>query len=74
MKTLSVIFGILAILISDVMCAFVAYLYCAMQLGAKYAGYSCPASAAFVFAVPFSIGIVICLVLAVVFKRTAAKR
>ena len=43
MKKLSTIFAVLAILLSDVMCAVVAYNYCALEWGGKYGitlGYS----------------------------------
>lgn len=73
MKVLSKVFGILAILLSDIMCAVVAYNYCELVWGGKYAGYSAPASIAFLLAIPYLIGIVICVVLAVVFKKRAEK-
>lgn len=73
MKVLSKVFGILAILLSDIMCAVVAYNYCELVWGGKYAGYSAPASTAFLLAIPYLIGIVICVVLAVVFKKRAEK-
>lgn len=71
MKQLSILFGILAILLSDIMCAVVAYNYCDMLWGSQYAGYSAPASTAFVYAIPFVIGIIVCVVLAIVFRRKA---
>jgi len=73
MKVLSKVFGILAILLSDIMCAVVAYNYCELVWGGKYAGYSAPASTAFLLAIPYLIGIVICVVLAVVFKKRVEK-
>ena len=39
MKKISNIFIALAVILSNVMCAVVAYNYCAMQWGAKYAVY-----------------------------------
>ncbi len=71
MKTLSTVFWILAVLLSDVMCAVVAYNYCDMVWGIKYAGYSAPASVAFLTAIPFVIAIVVCIVLALFFKKKA---
>ena len=71
MKKLSIIFGVLAVLLSDIMCAVVAYNYCDLLLGTQYAGYSAPASTAFVYAIPFVIGIIVCVVLAIVFRRKA---
>ena len=39
----SYLFAALAVLLSNVMCAVVAYDHCAMQWGERYAGYSVPA-------------------------------
>ncbi len=64
MKKISVFLIILAIVLSDAMCAVVAYNYCDLLWGGKYAGYSAPASTAYIYAIPFIIGIIICLVLA----------
>ena len=69
MKKLMIVFQIMAVILSDVMCAAVAYSYCDMLWGIRYAGYSAPASVAFLLAVPFIIGILILLVLAEVFRR-----
>lgn len=69
MKALSTVFWILAVLLSDVMCAVVAYNYCDMKWGIKYAAYSAPASVAFLTAIPFALAIAICVVLALVFKK-----
>lgn len=71
MKTLSTVFWILAVLLSDVMCAVVAYNYCDMVWGIKYAGYSAPASTAFLTAIPFAIAIAVCIVLALFFRKKA---
>ena len=46
------VFAGLAVLLSDVMCAAVAYNYCDMQWGIRYFCYSAPASVAFLLAVP----------------------
>lgn len=69
MKTLSVTFALLAILLSDIMCAVVAYSYCTLLWGGRYAAYSAPANTAFLLAIPYMIGIIICSSLAVVFKQ-----
>ena len=71
MKKLYIIFGVLAVLLSNIMCAVVAYNYCDLLWGGQYAGYSAPASTAFVYAIPFVIGIIVCVVLAIVFRRKA---
>ena len=69
MKKLSNIFIALAIILSNVMCAVVAYNYCAMQWGARYAMYSAPARVAFLYAIPFGIGIAVCVAVAVVLRK-----
>ena len=71
MKILSNLFGLLAILLSNIMCAVVTYNYCDILWGTKYAGYSAPARTAFVLAVPYIIGIIVCVILAVVFHKKA---
>lgn len=69
MKKISNIFIVLAIILSNVMCAVVAYNYCAMQWGAKYAAYSAPASVSFLYAIPYGIGIAVCVVVAMVLRK-----
>ena len=69
MKKISNIFIALAIILSDVMCAVVGYNYAAMQWGIKYACYSAPASIAFLSAIPFVVGIVVCAILAISFRK-----
>ena len=73
MKKLSVCFWGLAILLSDIMCAVVAYNYCNMIWGIKYAGYSAPATTALFLSIPFVIGIAICIALAIFFKKRLIK-
>lgn len=69
MKILSKVFVILAILLSDVMCAVVAYNYCDMVWGIKYACYSSPIWTAFLAAIPFAAAIVVCIVSALYLKK-----
>lgn len=69
MKTLSAFFWILAVLLSDVMCAIVAYNYCDMRWGIQYAGYSAPVWTALLVGIPYAVGIIICIVLAVFFVK-----
>lgn len=68
-KALSAVFGILAILLSIIMCAVVAYNYYGMLWGIKYEGYSAPANVAFYLAIPYILGIVVCVVLMLFFKK-----
>ena len=74
MKKLSIVLWILAALLSDGMCAVVAYNYCDLLWGGQYAGYSAPTSTAFLYAIPFAIGIVLCVALAIVLGKKAAKQ
>lgn len=74
MKTLSAVFFILAVVLSDIMCAVVAYNYCNLTWGIKYAGYSAPAETAFLTAVPFASGIAVCVILALYFKSRIKKQ
>ena len=69
MKNLSYIFTILAIILSDIMCAVVAYNYRGMLCGIKHMGYSAPANVAFIYAIPFLVGIIICVILAYIFHK-----
>ena len=61
-KYLSYLFEALAIVLSNVMCAVVAYNYCKMQWGIRYEAYSTPASVAFLLVIPYAVGIVICVI------------
>lgn len=74
MKHLSRFFLIVAVLLSDVMCAVVAYNYCDLLWGGKNAGYSAPASTAFIYAIPFGIGIIVSIVLAVFFSKKSMQQ
>ena len=69
MKKISIVFGLLAVLLSDIMCAVVAYNYRDMLCGIEHAGYSAPANTAFLLEIPYLIGIVICIVLAITFMK-----
>ena len=57
MRTLSKVFYVLAFLLFGAMCAVVAYNYCDMTWGIKYAGYSAPAWTAFMTAIHVAIAI-----------------
>lgn len=69
MKKVSYIFWGLVALLFIVMCAVVIYHYRKMKFGIEFEGYSAPASVAFLYAVPFSIAIVICAVIALVIGK-----
>ena len=69
MKKLSVCLWVIAALLSSIMCAVVAWNYCDMLWGIKYAGYSAPASTAFLSAIPFVVGIALSIALAILCKK-----
>lgn len=69
MKKISNIFIALVVILCSVMCAVVGYNYASMQWGIKYAGYSAPASVAFLYAIPYGIGIVVCVIVALVLRK-----
>ena len=68
-KILRIISLAAAILLSHIMCAVVAYQYCALQWGGQYAGYSFPPSAAFLNVIPYGPGIALCLLLSFLFYK-----
>ncbi len=63
----------LAALLSHSMCAAVAYEYCALEWGGRYAAWSAPAWCAFLLAVPFGLGIAVCALLALWLHRKAKR-
>lgn len=67
------IFTALALTLSHVMCAAVAYEYCALDWGGRYACCSFPPSAAFLLAVPCGCGILLCALLGRFFRRRAGQ-
>lgn len=71
MKKLSYLFTALAIVLSDIMCAVVAFNYRDMLCGIAHSCYSAPANVAFLSAIPFGIGIIICAVVAYTLHKKA---
>ena len=51
------------------MCAVVAYNYCNMEWEIEVGGTSAPVEMAYLYAIPFVIGIVLCLIGAFYFKK-----
>ena len=75
-KMLAKLLVVLAVLLSDVMCAIVAYYYCSI----KYSNpsfqrtiTSAPAWVAYLYAIPFIIGISVCLILALILYKKSNK-
>ena len=74
MKKLSVLFCILALVLSHAMCAAVAYTYCELLWCGQYGGCSAPASIAFLLAIPYCIGIAICIGLTILYYKKGQKQ
>lgn len=72
MKKISNILIMLAIILSDIMCAVVAYNYRGVICCIEHMGYSVPAHLAFLHAIPFVVGIIACVVLAIRFRKRCA--
>lgn len=68
-QTLSRVFLLLAVLLSDVMCIVVTFNYCTLKCGGLHMGWSAPASVAFVLIPPYAAGIAACLFLALFFRK-----
>ena len=69
MKTLRNLCVLLALILSHTMCAVVAFIWRDLKCGGAHMGYSAPADIAFLYAIPFGAGILLCLVMAFVFHR-----
>ena len=72
MKVSRILFAV-AILLSDVMCAHVAYLYRAMLCGIEHMGYSAPAGTAFLYTIPYLSAIAACVIVAILLRRKSKK-
>ena len=65
-----VLFGT-AVLLSDLMCAHVAYVYRDIVCGTEHLGYSAPPSIAFLYAIPYLVGIGVLVTVGVlILKKT----
>ena len=65
-RRLSLVFAAAAVLLFGAMCAVTAYNYAALE---RCVMCSAPASTAFLLAIPFALGIIVCAVLAFVLRR-----
>ena len=74
MKKLSILFATLALLLSHITCAVVAYNYCELLWCGQYGGCSAPASTAFILAIPCGIAIAACALLSIVFYKKNKKQ
>ncbi len=69
MRRWSIVFSALAILLSDIMCLVVGSAYTGMSWAIKYEGYSATAWVSLLYAIPFAVAIIACVLLAVYFKK-----
>ena len=74
MKNLPKLFTILALLLSHVMCIVVAFHYSYLLHCGRHGGCSAPAYVAFFYAIPFLIGIAVCVILSLFFHRQSTTR
>ena len=63
------LFAIIALILSHVMCAVVAYNYAYMLCAIEHCGNSAPAGVAFIYAIPFALLILISVILSVYFFK-----
>lgn len=68
------VFIALALLLSYRGCIVVAFSYARMLCAIEHKGFSAPADTAFLYAIPYGIGIMICGILALVFHKKLHKR
>ena len=73
MKIAAYILSALAVIITNIGCAAVAYNYRDLLCGIEHAGFSAPASIALLGAIPYAVAAIICVVLAIVFFKKAKK-
>ena len=71
MKRISLLLTIIALILSHIMCFVVAWNYRDMLCGIAHSCYSAPAEIAFLTAIPYAAGILICGILAYIFRRKA---
>ncbi len=71
MKRISLLLTIIALILSHIMCFVVAWNYRDMLCGIAHSSYSAPAEIAFLTAIPYAVGIMICVILAYIFRRKA---
>ena len=74
MKKLSYLFGAIAVLLSHVTCATVAYSYRDALCAAEHKGASAPASVAFFYAIPYAAAIISAIVLSILCYKKSRER
>lgn len=71
MKRISLLLTIIALILSHIMCFVVAWNYRDMLCGIEHSGFSAPADVAFLGIIPYAVGILLCGILAYIFRRKA---
>jgi len=71
MKKLQYLFTALALILSHLMCIVVSYDYRDMLCGIAHSCYSAPAEVAFLEIIPYAAGILLCSILACIFRKKA---
>ncbi|MBQ3258871.1 MAG: hypothetical protein IJA67_15875 [Oscillospiraceae bacterium] len=71
MKRISLLLTIIALILSHIMCFVVAWNYRDMLCGIEHSGFSAPADVAFLAAIPYAAGILLCGILAAIFRKKA---
>ena len=69
MKRISLLLTIIALILSHIMCFVVAWNYRDMLCGIAHSSYSAPAEMAFLTAIPYAAGIIICGFLVYIFHK-----
>ena len=69
MKKLQYLFTTLALVLSHLMCIVTVYNYSTMLCAIEHAGASAPAQTALLWTIPFAVGIIVCGILAYIFRR-----
>ena len=63
----------MAVILSNMMCADVAFNYASLLCSIEHKGFSAPASVAFFVMIPYVAGIIICLILAFIVNKSIKK-
>ncbi|MBQ5840779.1 MAG: hypothetical protein IIW40_02370 [Clostridia bacterium] len=74
MKQWSNIFFALAAVLSNIMCAVVAYNYAALSYAGQAIFTSAPAYVAFFLAIPYALGIAVCILVAIILRKRSCKK
>lgn len=68
-KILRNVFTALALVLSHAMCTEVAFNYASMLCAIEHKGFSAPRDTAFLFAIPYAVVILMCVILVFIFNK-----